>query len=298
MNNIKTQFSIVDFENLSGIKAHTIRIWEKRYQLFNPVRHGNNERLYGLGDLKKILNISFLQENGWKISKIAELSNAEITVKINELVNEKGKFDEAINAFKLAMMSFDQNLFHQTYQKLIAERNFREIFHEIFIPLLDMIGLLWQTGTISPAHEHFISQLIENKLHINIEKIQNQARLQDKTFVLFLPENEIHNLGILYIQYELLLKGNHSIYLGTSIPLEDLKKLQYLYQPIVFITQFTVAPSVENTQLYLQKIKNELLKDNYDECWINGRKAKELENYVSNSRLKIFSNVKELLNNI
>lgn len=298
MNNIKTQFSIVDFENLSGIKAHTIRIWEKRYQLFNPVRHGNNERLYGLDDLKKILNISFLQENGWKISKIAELSNAEITLKINELVNEKGKFDEAINAFKLAMMSFDQNLFHQTYQKLIAERNFREIFHEIFIPLLDMIGLLWQTGTISPAHEHFISQLIENKLHINIEKIQNQARLQDKTFVLFLPENEIHNLGILYIQYELLLKGNHSIYLGTSIPLEDLKKLQYLYQPIVFITQFTVAPSVENTQLYLQKIKNELLKDNYDECWINGRKAKELENYVSNSRLKIFSNVKELLNNI
>ncbi len=298
MNNIKNQFSIIDFENLSGIKAHTIRIWEKRYQLFNPTRHGNNERLYDLEDLRKMLNISFLQENGWKISNIAALSKDEISVKINELVAEKGKYHEAINQFKMAMLTFDQDLFNQTYQKLMDQWAFRDVFHEIFIPLLDLIGILWQTGTIVPAHEHFISQLIENKLHINIEKIQNPPKRNERTFVLFLPENEIHNLGILYIQYELLLKGYHTIYLGPSIPVDNLKILQTLYQPISFVTQFTVAPSMEVTEAYIKELEKELLQATSDECWINGRKAHLIQEIASSERLKTFPTVKELLKSV
>lgn len=298
MNNIKNQFSIIDFENLSGIKAHTIRIWEKRYQLFKPTRHGNNERLYDLEDLRKMLNISFLQNNGWKISKIAALSKDEIAVKINELVAEKGKYHEAINQFKVAMLTFDQDLFNQTYQKLMTQWAFREVFNEIFIPLLDLIGLLWQTGTIIPAHEHFISQLIENKLHINIEKIQNPPNRNDRTFVLFLPENEVHNLGILYIQYELLLKGYHTIYLGPSIPVDNLKILQTLYHPLTFVTQFTVAPSVEVTEAYIQELETELLQATSDECWINGRKAHLIQEMVTSKRLKTFPTVKELLKSV
>lgn len=298
MNNIKNQFSIIDFENLSGIKAHTIRIWEKRYQLFNPTRHGNNERLYDLEDLRKMLNISFLQNNGWKISKIAALSKDEIAVKINELVAEKGKYHEAINQFKVAMLTFDQDLFNQTYQKLMTQWAFREVFNEIFIPLLDLIGMLWQTGTIIPAHEHFISQLIENKLHINIEKIQNPPKRNDRTFVLFLPENEVHNLGILYIQYELLLKGYHTIYLGPSIPVDNLKILQTLYHPLTFVTQFTVAPSVEVTEAYIQELETELLQATSDECWINGRKAHLIQEMVTSKRLKTFPTVKELLKSV
>jgi MerR family transcriptional regulator, light-induced transcriptional regulator len=298
LNNIKNQFSIIDFENLSGIKAHTIRIWEKRYQLFNPTRHGNNERLYDLEDLRKMLNISFLQENGWKISNIAALSKDEISVKINELVAEKGKYHEAINQFKMAMLTFDQDLFNQTYQKLMDQWAFRDVFHEIFIPLLDLIGILWQTGTIVPAHEHFISQLIENKLHINIEKIQNPPKRNERTFVLFLPENEIHNLGILYIQYELLLKGYHTIYLGPSIPVDNLKILQTLYQPISFVTQFTVAPSMEVTEAYIKELEKELLQATSDECWINGRKAHLIQEIASSERLKTFPTVKELLKSV
>jgi len=298
LNNIKNQFSIIDFENLSGIKAHTIRIWEKRYQLFKPTRHGNNERLYDLEDLRKMLNISFLQNNGWKISKIAALSKDEIAVKINELVAEKGKYHEAINQFKVAMLTFDQDLFNQTYQKLMTQWAFREVFNEIFIPLLDLIGMLWQTGTIIPAHEHFISQLIENKLHINIEKIQNPPNRNDRTFVLFLPENEVHNLGILYIQYELLLKGYHTIYLGPSIPVDNLKILQTLYHPLTFVTQFTVAPSVEVTEAYIQELETELLQATSDECWINGRKAHLIQEMVTSKRLKTFPTVKELLKSV
>jgi len=298
LNNIKNQFSIIDFENLTGIKAHTIRIWEKRYQLFNPERHGNNERLYQLDDLKKILNISFLQENGWKISKIAILTDDEMSATINAMVAEKGKYTEAINQFKVAMFSFDLMLFEITYQKLIAQRAFKEIFHEIFIPLLDLIGVLWQTGTIVPAHEHFVSQLIENKLHLNIEKIQTLPKKMDKTFVLFLPENEIHNLGILYIQYELLLKGYQTIYLGHSIPLEDLRILQTLYNPIVFITQFTVAPRLETLDDYMHTLQNVLLNRPQDECWINGRKADLITLYLHTPQVKVFPKVKELLNAI
>lgn len=298
LNNIKNRFSIVDFENLSGIKAHTIRIWEKRYQLFNPSRHGNNERLYDLDDLRKMLNISFLQENGWKISKIAALRSDEMAVKINELVAEKGKYHEAINQFKVAMLTFDQDLFNQTYQKLMAQQNFRDVFHEIFLPLLNLIGLLWQTGTIIPAHEHFISQLIENKLHLNIEKIQHTSKTNERIFVLFLPENEIHNLGILYIQYELLLKGYPTIYLGPSIPVDNLKVLQTLYAPITFVTQFTVAPATDVTQAYIHELETKLLQNTTDECWINGRKALLIREMATSDRLKTFPSVKELLKSV
>jgi DNA-binding transcriptional MerR regulator len=298
LNNIKNAFSIVDFENLSGIKAHTIRIWEKRYQLFNPSRHGNNERLYELDDLRKMLNISFLQENGWKISRIAALSSDEMAVKINELVAEKGKYHEAIKQFKVAMLTFDQDLFNKTYQKLLTQQDFRDIFQEIFMPLLNLIGLLWQTGTIIPAHEHFISQLIENKLHLNIEKIQNTTKRNDRTFVLFLPENEIHNLGILYIQYELLIKGYPAIYLGPSIPVDNLKILQSLYTPITFVTQFTVAPSLDVTHEYIQKLETELLQNSTDECWINGHKALFIREIATSDRLKTFPTVKELLKSV
>lgn len=298
MNKIKNNFSIIDLENLSGIKAHNIRIWEKRYQIFNPTRHGNNERLYDIDDLKKALNISFLQNNNWKISKIANLSVHEMELKVDEIVLKNGNCHEALNQFKVAMLSFDQNLFHQTYHKLLAQLSFREIFMEILVPFLDFIGMLWQTGTIIPAHEHFISQLIENKLHVNIEKIEQKNIDNTKTFVLFLPENEVHNLGLLYIQYELLLKGYHTIYLGPSIPIANLKVLQKLYHPIVFISQLTVAPSIEVIKEFVHSIQDDLLANSQDECWVSGRKAKSVLPYISAANFKPFLTIKELLNTI
>ena len=298
MNNIKNQFSISDFENLSGIKAHTIRMWEKRYNLFNPIRHGNNERLYDLDDLRKILNIGFLQQNGLKISKIVALGNLEIPRKVNEIITEKGKFHEAINQFKISMFSFDQELFNSTYQKLISQLSFREIFHEIFIPFLELIGLLWQSGTIVPAHEHFISQLIENKLHLNIEKVQGHPKRKDRTFVLFLPQNEMHNLGILFVQYEILLKGFHCLYLGSNIPVDDLKILQKIYNPIVFISQFTVAPAVEEIENFINKIQTEILRKNEDEFWIIGKKSQEVLKLHITQSLSTFKNVGELVKKV
>ena len=160
VNNVKKHFSIRDLENLSGIKAHTIRIWEKRYNLLNPERTTTNIRTYSLKSLQKLLNVTLLYNNGFKISKISKIPESEIPVIVREIVAKNSHKSHAINAFKLAMINFDQSLFLTTYNSLSRELTFREIFNQIFIPLLNELGLLWQTDTISPSHEHFITCLL------------------------------------------------------------------------------------------------------------------------------------------
>ena len=157
MNNIKNTFSIKDLENLSGIKAHTIRIWEKRYNILSPMRTDTNIRHYDLQSLQKLLNICLLNDYGYKISKIAQFPQEKIPKMVQEIVSEKSAKSHAINSFKMAMVNFDQALFLKTYDELLSEKSFKEIFYEVFIPLITEIGLLWQSETISPSHEHFIS---------------------------------------------------------------------------------------------------------------------------------------------
>ena len=256
INNIKTQFSIKDVENLSGIKAHTIRIWEKRYTLFEPKRTETNIRYYTIDDLKKILNVAFLVEKGNKISKISKLKPEEIREAI-VLETSKSTLSEAYeNSILVSMLNFDQHQFEIIYNKLTNEFSFREIFNELFVPLLSKIGLQWQSNTITPAHEHFISNLVYQKLLVNIEKVsQNEITESVKVYVLFLPMNEIHELGLLFINYELNLKGNKTIYLGQSIPFENIAFLNDRFDNIIFISYFTVYPvvdSVENTFLILK----------------------------------------------
>ena len=227
MNKVKNVFSIKDLENLSGIKAHTIRIWEKRYNVLEPMRTETNIRSYDLVNLQKLLNITLLHNHGYKISQISKLSDEKIPTLVNEIISEKSIKHHAISSFKMAMMNFDQALFLNTYDKLLSEKPFREIFTEILIPILIEIGFLWQTNTISIAHEHFISYLIRQKLLINTEKLQYQeATRTDKVFILFLPNREIHELGLLYLNYEIQLNGYKSIYLGENVPVDSLKDIK------------------------------------------------------------------------
>ena len=200
MNNIKNTFSIKDLENLSGIKAHTIRIWEKRYNILEPNRTDTNIRLYDTANLQKLLNITLLHNHGYKISQISKYPPEKIPAIVKEIISKKSVKTHAIAAFKLAMINFDQTLFIATYDKLLSEKSFREIFYEVFIPLIEEIGMLWQTDTITPAHEHFISYLIRQKILLNTEMLQRlEPQKKDRVFVLFLPMNEIHELGLMYI---------------------------------------------------------------------------------------------------
>jgi DNA-binding transcriptional MerR regulator len=259
MSLVKKTFSIKDLENLSGIKAHTIRIWEKRYNLLSPERTQTNIRLYSLLSLQKLLNITLLYENGLKISKIAQLKNEEIPLKVREIIDEKSIKNNMMNAFKLSMINFDQSLFYNTYNKLVVDLSFREIFKEYFIPLLQELGYLWQSNTISTTHEHFITNLVKQKVYTNTEKVHRSEYVNNKSFVLFLPENEIHELGILYLNYELNLRGYKSIFLGQSVPIENLEPLMASNEFVEFIAYVTVEPSKEKIDKYLQKFKKKIL---------------------------------------
>ncbi|MFZ0595999.1 MAG: MerR family transcriptional regulator, partial [Flavobacterium sp.] len=200
INNIKTVFSIKDLENLSGIKAHTIRIWEKRYNILEPMRTDTNIRLYNLQNLQKLLNITLLHEYGYKISKIATYSEEKIPQLVREIISKKNSQNYAITSFKMAMMNFDQEIFFNTFDWLISEKSFKEVFKDHFLPLLKELGLLWQSETITPANEHFMSHLIKQKILIYTESLQIQKPAKtNRIFVLSLPLNEIHQIGLLYL---------------------------------------------------------------------------------------------------
>ncbi|WPR71061.1 MerR family transcriptional regulator [Flavobacterium sp. NG2] len=298
INNIKTTFTIKDLENLSGVKAHTIRIWEKRYDLFCPIRTETNIRVYDLKSLQKLLNVVFLQDYGYKISRIASCTEEEIPEFVRKIVSDKNADNHAINMFKLAMMNFDHSLFINTYNWLAQEKTFRQIFQDVFIPLLEEIGALWQTDTITPAHEHFVSHIIRQKVLLNIHEASvNQPTQLDKVFVLFLPLNEIHDLGLLYLNYEIVNSGYQVIYLGESMPIDNLKDLKNHFSTIVFVSYFTVQPENGEVMEYIAQMAVELL-DETNEIWLLGRKVKDVETNLLPERVTVFNALTDLFHKL
>ena len=296
MNNVKKSFSIRDMENLSGIKAHTIRIWEKRYNLFSPERTSTNIRYYSLQSLQKLLNVTLLYNNGYKISKIAKLDESHIPIIVREIVANNSEKNHAINAFKLAMINFDQTLFLNTYSSLLSERSFRDIFNEVFIPLLNELGLLWQTDTISPSHEHFITHLIKQKIYINTEKLQLVEPIKkDKVFALFLPENEIHEIGLLYLNYEITLRGYKSIYLGQTMPIESLVDLLKYYDNIHFVSYFTVSPTKDDLDAYFEKFSKTLNLSGNSKLWVLGHQIQYITENKLPTSVQTFNSMEHLI---
>lgn len=294
LNNIKRDFTIKDLENISGIKAHTIRIWEKRYSLLEPQRTKTNIRFYSHENLTKLLNIVLLNNNNYKISKIAKMSEDEIVTKSRELAFNMAINDEAINSFKVAMFQFDKVMFNNTYNKLLHKKTFREIFKDVFIPFLEHIGLLWQTDTLLPAHEHFISNLIAQKIQINTEKLQYAVADTNKTYVLFLPENEIHELGLLYLNYELVLRGHHTIYLGQSLPLNNLNYFLENDREVTFITSLTIQPYDDQIEDYFKEI-DEVMANTDNEFIAVGRKVELVKEMKLSKKVKLYDGIYDLL---
>ena len=298
MNNVKNVFSIKDLENLSGIKAHTIRIWEKRYNVFQPMRTDTNIRLYSLSSLQKLLNIVLLLDYGYKISKISTFADEKITELIREIVLNKNAKNHAVNAFKMAMMNFDQELFSNTYDWLLEEKTFKEIFRQVFIPLMEDIGLLWQTDTITPAHEHFISCLILKKILVNIEKVEASKPVNDsKVYVLSLPLNEIHELGLMYLHYEIASKGFKVIYLGQSMPFVYLKDLKKHYSSIVYLSYFTIQPERDCVNDYVKSMASELLGDG-SQIWLIGELVKYIDPNLIPEDVKVFGSIPDLMEKV
>lgn len=297
MNNIKTIFTIKDLENISGIKAHTIRIWEKRYNLLEPNRTDTNIRYYSAESLNKLLNVALLNKHKLKISKIAEMTDEQIVLNARELAFKFAANDEAINAFKMSMFQFDKVLFNNTYNKLLHKKTFREIFKEVFSPFLHHIGMLWQTNTLLPAHEHFISNLIIQKIQLNTEKLEYAASNTDYVYVLFLPENEIHEIGLLYLNYELVLRGAQTVYLGESLPLDNLNYFFESELKVCFVTSMTVRPYNDDIVNYFYHI-DDILKNTDHKLMAVGQRTMDVQNIDFNSDIKVFPSVLDLLDNL
>ena len=299
MNNIKTSFSIKDLENLTGIKAHTIRIWEKRYHLLEPERTDTNIRTYSLENLQKLLNVSYLNKNGYKISKIASLKKEEIPNIVNNLSKENDIQNPAINDFKLAMLNFDQFRFYEIYNNLSKDKSFTEIFYEIFIPLLTEIGMLWQTDIINPAQEHFLTTFIRQKILVNTELLQEKLKsTYNKSFVLYLPDNEIHELGLMFVNYVLVSKGYQSIYLGQSVPIENLKVLTNFNKEVIFISYFTIKPEKDDLFAYIEEFQNKILSNSNTKFWILGKMLEHLDPKKLPKNISTFKSIDELVKEI
>ncbi|RNC80162.1 MAG: MerR family transcriptional regulator [Winogradskyella sp.] len=299
MNNLKNKFSIKDLENLTGIKAHTIRIWEKRYKLLSPKRTDTNIRYYDLASFQKLLNVSYLNNNGYKISKIATLKQEDIQNLVREIASKTNLESHAINSFKLAMLNFDQVLFYNTYDSLLKDMSFEDIFYEIFIPLLTEIGLLWQTNTITPAHEHFLTTLIRQKILINTEFIQAEAEPNSKkTFVLYLPDNEIHELGLMFLYYQIVAHDYHAIFLGQSVPLESLEAVLHYYDDLIFLSYFTIKPHKDEIDKYVRDFDKLILQKSNAELWILGQMLNSLDLDNLPSKVKPHKSIEEIVSQL
>ena len=291
-----TTFSIKDLENLSGIKAHTIRMWEKRYNILVPERTTTNIRLYNFENLQKLLNITLLYNSGIKISKLGKLSSNQLKEAIQKLADKKCDKDYFLDELKLSMFSYDQFKFKQTYKTILEKMSFREAFLDIFIPFLEILCLQWLCKSISTSHEHFITSLITQKLLINIDLAQSIQPDKSEVYVLFLPDDEIHEMGLMYLNYELSKAGYQTIYLGPSVPLESLETVIAYYPDVSFISYFTVSPTKSEVNTYLEEIDKKVLSKNNLKLNILGRNAQAAT--LQFDRIKVFNNLSDLLNKL
>ncbi len=247
-------YSIKDLEELSGIKAHTIRIWEKRYGIIVPERTTTNIRLYNDEDLKKLLNVSILNRYGLKISHLAKLSCSDLKEKVIHVSSETSDSEIQIENLMISMLELDEWKFNKILSNSIIKIGFEETVVSIMHPFFEKIGLLWQTGSINPAQEHFVSNLFRQKLIVAIDGQETATTNDTESFILFLHENELHELGLLFYTYLLRKNGFRTIYLGQAVPFDDLRKIVRICNALYMMTSFTTGIAEKSLKDYLNRL--------------------------------------------
>ncbi|MEQ9591831.1 MAG: MerR family transcriptional regulator [Cyclobacteriaceae bacterium] len=286
------RYSIKELEKLSGIKAHTIRIWEKRHRLVEPQRTATNIRFYSDDDLKKIINVSLLNNNGVKISKIADMTEDELSESIVQLSDTQNPTNLYIDQLIIAMIDMEEEQFEKLVSHLIMKFGFEKTILEIVYPFLEKIGVLWQTGNITPAQEHFITNLIRQKIIVAIDSLPF-AKPDAKRAVLFLPENELHDIGLLFYHYVVKKMGFKTYYLGQHLPYQDLFQVCQIHKPEVIITSLIVSTKKEKTSNYLKSI----LKD-FPQIKVLASGALLTKISIEAPNFHVFSNVASLRANL
>lgn len=247
-------YSIKDLERITGIKSHTIRIWEQRYQVINPARTDTNIRHYCDNDLRRLLNISILNRNGMKISRIARMSEEELHAEVMGLTLEDNGHDASIDGLVISMVEMCERRFEKILINAIIKHGLEDTLIHIIYPFLNKVGVLWLTGSIIPAQEHFISNLIRQKLITAIDGITTEAEADAESYLLFLPEWEMHEIGLLFYHYLLKKRGFNVIYLGQAVPFADLEDTVIRKKPDYLLTLFTTGEDHEAIQKYINRL--------------------------------------------
>ena len=244
------EFTIRDLENLSGIKAHTIRIWEHRYSFLKPQRTVTNIRHYSNEELKTILNIALLNKYGYKISHIDKMSAQELNNKVLELTHPDAVQERLIHELLRNTIDMDMEGFESALDHFIFSKGIDKTITQVIFPFLERIGLLWMTSYVHPAQEHLISNIIRQKLNVGIESA-SAAKPVNKLFLLFLPEGEHHEIGLLFASYLLKSRGAKQLYLGADVPFEELVYVAAVRKPDYLYTHLTCAPRNFKLDKYL-----------------------------------------------
>lgn len=250
-------YKIKDLENLSGIKSHTIRIWEKRYELLSPNRTQTKIRTYTDSDLVKLLNISILNENGWKISKIASLSETDLTNQVSKVALDAASNSAVVNLFIKSLTTLDGALFSRVFDNCINKESLTATYENYLIPFLKRIGVMWLVGSINAAQEHFISSLIRQKVIVAIDRLKETEKTVPD-FILFCREGEWHELGLLYYCFRLKEKGYSVLYLGQNLPVDAVQEVVSSMQFIPKVVSSFVSPVDEDMLAYLKNIQEKV----------------------------------------
>lgn len=229
-------FSIKDLERLTGINAHTIRIWERRYGLMDPTRTATNRRVYSGEDLRRIINIGILNKNGLKVSKIARLTNEELDKMVSGLLASSASVTSETDSLLIAMLETDTRSAFNILKESDRSRGFEATVTEIIFPFIRRIGDMWQTGTITPGHEHFISNIFRSHFITAIETTITYPEAGSPSAILFLPENEMHELPLLFFNYIFRKSGFETIYLGQMTPIDSVISLAEKIKPEFIVT--------------------------------------------------------------
>lgn len=294
----KQLLSIQELSNLSEIEKGTIRIWEKRYHILKPQRTETNIRYYTLDDLKFLLNIKLLIDKEFKISKIASMTQSEIDELIHSYYHSDLSVETQVKKMLLDVLEFDKDSFEKHYAQIANSNDFKKIYVEYIIPLLHYVGMLWQTNNLDISHEHFLVEILKQKIYSEIDKTTSTSNDSNSTFVLFLPENEIHDIGLLFFHYLLLQYKMNCIMLGATIPIEALDKFIESENSVYFATHlstsFRSAEVVDFINILLKLIES--TSNKY--LWITGNSIPDLKNTIKSRQVVFIENIDDLENNL
>lgn len=250
-------YQIKDLEDLSGIKAHTIRVWEQRYKIIQPKRTPTNIRYYNDEDVRLLLNVAYLCKHRYRISKISQMSYEEMADNIMAISKRGETKEHRVNEMLLAMLEMEVEKFEDQISTVIHELGFENSMFQIIMPFLKKTGVLWMTKAINPANEHFVSNIIRQKIIIATDALTPKYFPESKTYLLFLPEHELHELMILFANYLVKSRNHRTVYLGQNVPFRDLKIVAEKSEADCLLTSLTTHPSAGNTLGYLQLLSSE-----------------------------------------